>query len=116
MLKYINTLMLSTLKENAKEFLDSGNDNLKKERNNAAISDFFKTTVILADYKIYEQLKILPKNHNHRFELLEKYFPKIYSKTSNLFKKYRDSYNNKTSKEDAIKVKEYAEQLLKTIN
>jgi len=108
--------MLLTLKENAEEFLESGKDNLKKERNNAAISDFFKATVILADYKIYEQLKILPKNHNHRFELLQKYFSEIYFNTSNLFKKYRDSYNNKTKKEDAIKVKEYAEQLLKTIN
>lgn len=97
--------------ENAKEFLASGEDNLKKERWNAAASDFFKAISNLCDFLIYKEMKIITKNHNERFELLRKYFKEIYSKVMLLFQTYRKSYNLRLKKEDARAVKNYAYEL-----
>jgi len=99
---------MKELLENIKEFLESGEDNLKKERFNAAISDFFKAIVVECDYLLYQKMKILPKNHSDRFSLLSKYFPEIYKKVSALFNVYTKSYNLKITKEETLKVKEYA--------
>ena len=68
---------MKELLENISEFLASGEDNLKKERFNAAISDFFKAIVVACDYLIYREIKALPKNHSDRFNLLQKYFPEL---------------------------------------
>ena len=106
----INILMEELLK-NVKEFLESGEENLKKERFNAAVSDFFKAIVILCDYLIYKEIKIMPKNHNERFSLLSSYFKKIYIKVSELFETYTNSYSLRLKKEDAIKLKSYANEL-----
>lgn len=102
--------MIELLK-NADEFLESGDENIKKERYNAAVSDFFKAIVIFSDYLIYKEIKILPKNHNERFFLLRTYFKEIYRKASAFFKTYTESYNFRLSKEDAIKLREYANEL-----
>ena len=96
---------------NAKEFLESAEDNLKKERWNAAVSDYFKSMSSYCDYLLYKEIKILPKNHNERFELLKKYFNEIYTEVIGFFKKYRDSYNLRLTKEDALLIKEYAYEL-----
>lgn len=102
---------MNELIENAKEFLHSGEDNLDKKRYNAASADFFKAIVIICDYIIYTEIKRLPKNHADRFSLLEKYFPNIHSKVSSLFKIYIDSYNLKVPEKDALKTREYANDL-----
>jgi len=102
---------MNELLKNIEEFLQSGEDNLKKERFNAAVSDFFKAIVILRDFMIYKEIKILPKNHKERFSLLEKYFDKIYENVSALFKIYIESYNLRLGKEDANKIKSYAYEL-----
>jgi len=102
---------MEELLKNAEEFLSSGEDNIRKNRYNAAVSDFFKTIVILCDYLIYRETKIMPKNHNNRFNLLERYFKEIYEKVSDLFQTYTNSYNLRLGKEDAIKLKEYANEL-----
>ena len=99
---------MKELLENIKEFLDSGEDNLKKGRFNAANSDFFKAIVVECDYLLYQKMKVLPKNHSDRFSLLSRYFPDIYRKVSELFNIYTKSYNLKIKKEEALKVKEYA--------
>lgn len=104
---YINVLMKELL-DNAKEFLESGEDNLKKERFNVSVSDFFKAIVIFCDYLIYKEIRILPKNHNERFSLLNIHFNKTYHEISDLFKKYTESYNFKMNKSDAEKIKDYA--------
>lgn len=103
------------LKNNAKEFFDSGEDNLIKNRFNAASSDFFKSIVVSCDYLIYREIKRLPKNHNDRFSILERYFPEIYSIVSSLFKPYTNSYNLKSTKEDAEKFREYAKEIKELI-
>lgn len=101
--------------ENAEEFLASGNDNLKKQRWNAAVSDFFKTISNFCDYIIYKEIKIFPKNHNERFDFLKRYFKDIHSKLLELFAIYRKSYNLRLKKEDAEIVKAYAYELKKLI-
>jgi len=99
---------MDELLKNIEEFLESGEENIRKARFNAAVSDFFKAIVILCDYKIYRDMKIIPKNHNERFSILEKYFSDIYLEISKLFQIYTRSYNLRMTKEDAIKLKNYA--------
>lgn len=99
--------------ENALEFLESGEDNLKKNRWNAAVSDFFKAISNFCDYMLYKKIRVFPKNHNERFQLLEKYFKEIYNKIIELFKKYRESYNLRLKKEDALELKLFAYELKK---
>ena len=94
--------------ENALEFLESGEDNLKKSRFNASVSDFFKAIVTFADYLIYKEIKRIPKNHSERFELLENNFEDLNRKIRDYFQKYRDSYNLRLKKEDALALKNLA--------
>lgn len=102
---------MEELLANVEEFLDSAEDNLKKSRFNAAVSDFFKAIVILCDYLIYKEMKITPKNHKERFLLLEKYFNEIYATVSKLFKMYTQSYTVRLAKKDADEVRTYAYEL-----
>lgn len=101
--------------ENAFEFMASGEDNIKKQRWNAAVSDFFKAISNFCDYLIYREIKVFPKNHNERFDLLKKYFEEIYKKITGLFKVYRKSYNLRLKKEDAEVVRNYANELKKSV-
>lgn len=102
---------MNTLTRNALEFLESGKDNFKKKRFNAAVSDFFKSIVIFSDSLIYEKIRILPKNHNDRFRLLKYYFRDIHDKISELFENYIKSYNLSSTKAEAEKLQEYANEL-----
>ncbi len=97
--------------ENAEEFLESAEDSLKKERWNAAVSNFFKAIVTFCDYLLYKQIKIIPKNHSERFDLLELHFKEIYPEISKLFKSYRESYNLKLTKEQALTLKKHAYEI-----
>ena len=101
--------------ENIEEFFESGNDNLNKKRFNAAVSDYFKTIVITCDYLIYKEIRILPKNHNQRFSLLKLYFKETYEKVSEYFKTYTKSYSLKSNKQDAIKLRDYANEIKNNI-
>jgi len=102
---------MEQLLKNALEFLESGNENLSKKRFNVAVSDFFKSIVIFCNYLIYAELRMMPKNHNDRFNLLKSYFNEIYEKVSFLFKTYVKSYNLSMTDLEAIKLKEYADEL-----
>ena len=102
---------MEELIENAKEFLASAEDNLKKERWNAAVSDFFKAIIAFYDYLIYTEIKILPKSHTDRFNLLRNHFKKTYYEIRQLFKTYRDSYTLRLVKNDALKMQKYAHEL-----
>jgi uncharacterized protein (UPF0332 family) len=107
---------MEELIENADEFLASAEDNLAKGRYNASVSDFFKAIANLCDYSIYKEIKLLPKNHNERFGLLRIHFKEIYEKLSDLFQLYRESYNLRLKKEDALKLKRYAYELKEFIH
>ncbi|MBS3159724.1 hypothetical protein J4436_02965 [Candidatus Woesearchaeota archaeon] len=103
--------MLEELEKNIQEFTLSGEENLKRGRYNASVSDFFKAIVIMCDYLIYKEIKSLPKNHNERFNFLKKYFEDIYSDVSNLFEMYTKSYNLRLEQKDALNLKNYANGL-----
>ncbi len=102
---------MKELLSNAKEFMESGEDNLIKKRFNASASDFFKSIVILCDYLIYGEIKRLPKNHNDRFQLLKIYFKEIYKKVNFLFEIYIKSYNLKTNAKEVLMLKNYSDEL-----
>jgi len=106
---------MKELIQNAEEFLESGEDNFKKKRFNAAVSDFFKAVTNYCDWLIYLDTKIIIKNHNERFNFLKKYHPKIHMKILEFYKKYRESYNLRLSKEDAYPLKEFANELKRDI-
>ena len=99
---------MKELLENAEEFLNSGEDNLKKSRFNVAASDFFKAIVIMCDYLIYKNIKALPKNHAERFYLLKTHFRSIHDEISELFSIYTRSYNQKLGVADVLRLKEYS--------
>lgn len=102
---------MEELLKNVTEFIESGEENIKKHRFNAAVSDFFKAIVISCDYLIYTEIKKLPKNHNERFSLLQKYFDTIYKEVSKLFGTYVRSYNLRLTEEEANEIREYTYRL-----
>ncbi len=102
---------MNELLENAEESIESAEYDIKKGRYNSSVSSFFRAAANLCDYIIYTEIKILPKNHNERFQLLEKYFPEIHNKLKEFFHLYRESYNLRLKKEDALKIKEYVNEL-----
>ncbi len=102
---------MDDLLKNVDEFLESGDESLKKQRFNSSVSDFFKAIVILCYYLLYKEMKLQPKNHNERFSLLKKYFSDIYREVSHLFITYTKSYTLRLKKEDAEALKAYAYEL-----
>lgn len=102
-----------SLKKNFKEFVQSGDDDLEKSRFNSAVSSYFKAIVVLCDLKIYEERRLLPKNHPERFNFLRIDFISVYQIINPLFNKYRDSYNLRLNKEDALLLKENVEKIKK---
>jgi len=89
---------------------------MKKEKWNVAVSNYFRAIANLCDFKIYTKIRILPKNHNERFELLKKNFPELHNNLLKLFKTYRNSYNQRLTKEDATSVQIFANELRNTKN
>jgi len=99
------------LKDNIKEYLSSGNEELEKKRYNSAVNAYFKAIAILCDLKIYEKIRILPKNHSERFLFLKMHFQEAYNLINPLFDKYTDSYNLRLNKQDALFFRENVEKL-----
>ncbi len=94
------------LRQNLKEFLESANDALNKQRYNAAVDAFFKAIVIMCDLEIYHQRHLLPKNHSERFLFLKMHFNTVYEKVNPLFSTYTKLYNLRMEKKDAEVLKE----------
>lgn len=99
------------LELNFKEFEESGDEELIKNRFNAAVSSYFKAIAVLCDLKIYEIRGLLPKNHQERFLFLKMHFEEIEKIVSDLFKKYTDSYNLRMDKKDALELKENVKRI-----
>ena len=104
------------LKLNFKEFYNGGLDALSKKRYNLAVAAFFKAIAVLSDFKIYSMLGTLPKNHNERFMILNTKFKPIYKMVSNMFKKYKESYNLRMEKSDALEIKENVKKIKELIS
>lgn len=103
--------MEDDLLRNADEFLASGEENLSRRRHNAAVSDFFKAVVILCDRRLYGEMRVLPRNHNERFDLLKRHLPALHRRVSELFRTYTRSYNLRSTRGEATTVKAYALEL-----
>jgi len=104
-----------SLEKNVEEFIQSGDEDLKKKRYNSAVSSYFKAIVVLCDLRIYEERSLLPKNHSERFYILRYHFKNIYEIINPLFKKYTDSYNLRLKMEDALILKENVEKIKKIV-
>lgn len=99
------------LELNFKEFVESRDEELNKNRFNAAVSSYFKAIAVLCDLKIYEVRGLLPKNHQERFLFLKMHFEEIENIVSELFKKYTESYNLRMDEKDALELKENVEKI-----
>ena len=91
---------------NYKDFISSAEDGFGRGKYNPAVSSYFKAIVILCDWKIYVDRNLLPKNHTERFYFLDQHYPLVYSIVNRLFGKYKDSYNIRLGKEDALEMRE----------
>jgi len=103
------------LEGTAKEYFQSGEDELKKGRNNSSVVLFFKALVALADLYIYKKLGKTPSSHNDRFLIAKNNFPNIYDLLDKDFPFYQDSYNILMSKELAEVIKEDAQRIAEEV-
>ena len=104
------------LEKTAKEYFNSGKDELEKGRNNSAVVLFFKALVSLIDLYIYQQTEKTPSSHTDRFRIAEKKFPEVYNLLDKDFPFYQDSYIQIMSKELAEVIKDDAETMAKKTN
>jgi len=93
---------------NSKEYFNSGEDELKKGRNNSAVVLFFKCLVSLCDIYILRNTGNTPSSHNNRFNVLKEKFPAEYDLVDKDFPFYQNSYIQSMSKELAEVIKEDA--------
>lgn len=105
-----------SLLQNFKDFVESADRDFDNKKYNPAVSSYFKAIVILCDWKIYKERRLLPKNHSERFNFLKIYFKQAYKLISPLFKKYTDSYNIRLNEGDAILLKENVKKLREIFN
>jgi uncharacterized protein (UPF0332 family) len=97
----------------AKEYYDSGNDEMKKERYNSSVVLFFKSLVALIDLLIFQKTGKTPSSHTERFRITELNFPEIYEVLDKDFPFYQDSYIQNMTKELALIIKNDTEYLAK---
>ena len=87
------------LENNAKEYFNSGEENLKKERYNSAVVLFFKCLIALADLYILKNTGEAPSSHTNRFKTLQEKFPSEYNLVDKDFPFYQNSYVQSMTKE-----------------
>ena len=81
---------------------------LSKDFTSATIL-YFKTLFAIQDYILLQKIGYSPKDHNERFRLLEKEFPKEYNILDLEFNTYRNTYSTQISKETCNRIKEIIE-------
>ena len=87
------------LGQTAKEYFNSGEDELKKERYNSALVLFFKALISLTDLYILQNTNETPSSHRDRFFIAQTKFPEVYDLLDKDFPFYRDSYVKRISRE-----------------
>lgn len=96
---------------NSREYFNSGEDELKKGRNNSAVVLFFKCLVSLCDIYILRETGNAPSSHTSRFKILKEKFPEEYDLIDKDFPFYQNSYVQLMSKELAEVIKEDAKTM-----
>jgi hypothetical protein len=97
------------LKKTAKEYYQSGNEELTKGRNNSAVVLFFKSFISLIDLYVLQQTGNTPSSHNDRFRKTQDNFTEVYNLLDKDFPFYQNSYIQIMTKELAEVIKEDAE-------
>ena len=101
------------LEKTGKEYFNSGEDELKKERFNSSVVLYFKDLVTFSDLFLLKKTGDVPSSHNARFRVTENKFQEIYDLLDKDFPFYQDSYHKIMSKELAEVIKNDAETVAK---
>ena len=94
------------LRKAAKEYFCSAEDELAKERYNAAVVLYFKALVAVADYHLLIKLGKAPSSHTKRFSVTREKFPEVYNLLDKDFPFYQKSYVQLMTKELAEVIKD----------
>ena len=94
------------LEKTAREYFESAEDNLKKDRYNSAVVLFFKSLVTFTDLFLLKEIKKTPSSHTERFKITKDKFPEIYNLLDKDFPFYQESYSQIMSKELAEVIKD----------
>jgi len=84
-----------------------------RQRNNSAVTLFFKAISAGVDLFILRKEGIVPSSHTNRFRIAQEKYPEIYDILDKDFPFYQDSYTQKMNKEAAEVLKEDAERIKK---
>lgn len=95
------------------EYLVSAQEAERKGRRKTATTLYFKVIAEISDFLLYRQILKVPTNHTERYDLLRRFFPDIYRRTSPLFRIYRKTYSQIVDQQDLEKVKNEALKLVK---
>jgi len=106
-----NLIKKDILEKTAKEYFQSGIEELNKRRFNSAVVLFFKSLVALSDLFILQNTGETPSSHTDRFRIVQNEFPEIYNLLDKDFPFYQDSYSVLMSKELAEVIKEDARKI-----
>jgi len=87
------------LEKAAREYFDSAEDELNKQRYNAAVVLYFKSLVALIDLYIIQNTRDTPSSHTERFRIVQFKFPDIYDILDKDLPFYQDSYAQMMTKE-----------------
>ena len=110
-MKKDNSTKKEILEKTAKEYFQSGEEELNKKRYNSAVVLFFKSLVALSDLFILQNTGNTPHSHGDRFRITQENFPEVYDLLDKDFPFYQDSYNVLMSGELAEVIKNDAKKL-----
>ena len=86
------------LEKTAREYFESAEDNLKKDRYNSAVVLFFKSLVTFTDLFLLKEIKKTSSSHTERFKITKDKFPEIYNLLDKDFPFYQEIYSQIMSK------------------
>ena len=97
--------MADHLRMKSRNYFLLGNIALKLGMPSEAATNFFKALFAADDSALYDQLKLEPKDHTERFDLLRKNNPLLYSITDRMFHTYRRTYTQQLNEEEVLLVR-----------
>lgn len=97
--------MTENLKTKAKNYFVLGSIALKLSMPSEAATNFFKALFVVGDCVLYDKLKLEPKDHTERFNLLRNNSPVLYSITDRMFHTYRRTYTQELTEDEVLLVR-----------
>lgn len=96
---------MEQLLSNIRTFWNSAEIIYKNKDYTSATILYFKCLFALIDLIIYKKLKITPKDHTERFQILKDELHNYYSILERIYSIYRSTYTTNISKENCEEVK-----------